>query len=87
MSRLLARALGLSDDATDSDIARALDDLRRPRQTPTSPVQAPDDPQGEFEKLAELWAKVHRVTLAEGYRAVAREVPTLFERARRKAML
>jgi hypothetical protein len=88
-NRLLARALGLPDMASDDELARALNDLRRPTRQPAgSPVvQAPDDPQAEFERLAEQWAKVHNVQLAEGYRAVAKQAPILFERSRRAAYL
>jgi hypothetical protein len=59
------------------------------RQQATAPTTGPvvDDPQAEFERLAEQYAADFSVSLAEGYSAVSREAPILFDRARARAML
>jgi len=99
---ILSRSLGLPESASDDQIARALADVMHPSWRPvvreafgqaSSPsivpprIQASDDPQATFAKLAEQWAKVHDVSLAEGYRQVAKEAPTLYERSRRASYL
>jgi hypothetical protein len=55
--------------------------------TETATLRDDDDPQGDFELLAELWAKTHSVSLAEGYRAVSEQAPILYERAVARARM
>ena len=60
----------------------------RPADAPSVvSLEASDDPQKDFEKLAELWAKTHKVSLAEGYQQVSIQAPTLYERAKKRAEL
>jgi hypothetical protein len=69
------------------EIAEAL--KLRQQATPTTVVamQAPDDPQATFRELAERTSKVLGISLSDAYSRVASEAPTLYQRARAKAML
>ena len=85
--KILTTAVGVPENATDDQIARAMAEmLGQGSQTASVEAQSvADDPQGEFERLSELYAKTHGVSLAEGYSRVSAECPILFERARRAA--
>jgi hypothetical protein len=87
--KIITSAVGVPESATDDEIAYALAEIIHP-QVPGSTTGAAnlrDDPQAEFEKLAELYAKTHSVSLAEGYRQVSIQAPTLYDRATDKARL
>jgi hypothetical protein len=94
--QILADAFGLPPTASEDEVAQAwADDIiatQRTSQGLSEPPQVTggasvDDPQAEFERMAELWAKTHGVSLAEGYSRVSQEAPTLYERATAKARL
>jgi hypothetical protein len=84
----IKQVLGLATTASDEVAGSALRDvLAGTGVEPISPsaTMTVDDPQADFEKLAELYARVHSVSLAEGYSEVSRQCPTLYARARERA--
>jgi hypothetical protein len=86
----IKHVLRLPTTASDEVTAAALRDvLLGTGVEPISPgaTMTVDDPQADFEKLAELYAKTHSVSLAEGYSEVSRQCPTLYARARERANL
>lgn len=94
VKRILTRALGLSEHASDDELAAAIADAMSPQTAPhgsqTATVgllSAPDDPQATFHELAEQTSKVLGISLADGYNRVSQEAPTLYERATARARL
>jgi hypothetical protein len=84
----LKRVLGLPESESNTQILWKLEERLGMQASPTTAsIQATDDPQADFEKLAELWSKTHGVSLAEGYREVSRQAPILYERATARARL
>jgi hypothetical protein len=85
----LAQSLGLARDATSTHILNELCERlgTAPVEAPSGLLSAPDDPQGEFHRLAERTSKVLGISLADAYSRVSNEAPTLYERATAKARL